>query len=1111
MSVFKTGIRHSQLFNFFLFGIMGLLFSCQPTGEQLNSLTGVASTTTVAGTPAPNIDLSRLRIVTVAGTTSVGAQVFALSDSISLRAVLVDSTGAILTEVDVQWWVSGSINADDLVPTGGNPTKYATFNADTAGVGLVHATIIDSSLITQYNIASNTTSTGTFNVATSLTADTINIVSGNNQTGQVGSTLSQSLKIQVLSTSLDPVPGKSVTFSVAAGGGTIVTAQPVVTDSNGEATCVVTLGGVVGTSNNTFTASMTGGSVSSLNFNASATPGPAYRVVYTTQPDGANVNSVFLTQPVLEVKDSYGNVVTSSTAMVTLARSAGTGAVGGTAAVNAVNGVVTFSNITYSVAENSVTIIATSPGLLSATSTAFNVGNVIDDAQCIATTGWITGEGGCRDMTNGLVWSATSAAIQTWHQAAWDTTYTPGNVAEAWEIALGLARDVVASPHTTANDGNITAYCHDLVESGYSDWRLPTVNEAYAAWVASADLALKNSNTTIWTGNMSNLAPALCTYLANAKCRINLSTGVIGTTLAATAQTVRCVRRPVPTKVIFYREPSAPNHGFGIHREFEIQPIVRIVDSQNMLDTSSTALVTLTAIDGAGSLLGTTSVNAVGGVATFTNLKYDTAETIRLVASSGALTTATTVNSFVINQQLPFALCKATASPAYFLNANGGCKDKTTGYIFSAPSYTTIANWYATVWNDVSLATADEDSYDNNRSDDESTVYPSGANPDNSATNYCHNLLESGYQDWMAAEYQALNSIVSKTPTTSVNFHSTALWTSATVQATQANAYQYTTANAMTNVAKTTATNRAICVRQDAPAQLVFSQQPAGGANGFGAGLTWATQPIVKIQDADGATMYGRSDTITLTVLKSDGTAATGNLFVGDTNFGNSVTKVAVNGVATFTGLNYDNANENIKLVASIAPITWKGNVVNIPDTNSSTFNIPTSYVPSLCQAGGNWASQNGGCQDLGAGGIVWSHVIGTYNWHQIMWDSVQGGADAPDAFDGVRIDHYDPAYPPLAGPDSDVTVDICHKLRLNGFKDWRVPTYAELDLAMKSTTRSGYTRIYKNGATYVWSGRTYNVDPTKGYIFTITTGIWYASNPYVKSTAQGAICVRDP
>jgi hypothetical protein len=77
------------------------------------------------------------------------------------------------------------------------------------------------------------------------------------------------------------------------------------------------------------------------------------------------------------VRDSLGNVVTSSTASVTVALTGGTGTagahLGGTTTISAASGVATFSTLTVDSVGTGYTLTASASGLASATSAAFAV------------------------------------------------------------------------------------------------------------------------------------------------------------------------------------------------------------------------------------------------------------------------------------------------------------------------------------------------------------------------------------------------------------------------------------------------------------------------------------------------------------------------------------------------------------------------------------------------------------------------------------------------------------------------------------------------------------------------------------------------------------------
>lgn len=103
--------------------------------------------------------------------------------------------------------------------------------------------------------------------------------------------------------------------------------------------------------------------------------GPAAKLVFSTQPGGAQVNQPLVPQPVVQVQDNFGNVVTSFNGPVTLAiaNNPGGGTLNGTATVNAVNGVATFSGLSISQPGSGYTLKATSGSLTPAISQPFNI------------------------------------------------------------------------------------------------------------------------------------------------------------------------------------------------------------------------------------------------------------------------------------------------------------------------------------------------------------------------------------------------------------------------------------------------------------------------------------------------------------------------------------------------------------------------------------------------------------------------------------------------------------------------------------------------------------------------------------------------------------------
>ncbi len=137
------------------------------------------------------------------------------------------------------------------------------------------------------------------------------------------------------------------------------------------------------------------GSVFSSSF--AVTVGPATKVTFTTQPTTATVAQTFPTAPVVSIQDAGGNTVTtgvSSTATVTLALGSNPG--GGTLTCSggltkaAVAGVATFTGCAIDRAGSPYTLVASSVGLASATSSPFSVGLVPATITLVRSRGMIT-------------------------------------------------------------------------------------------------------------------------------------------------------------------------------------------------------------------------------------------------------------------------------------------------------------------------------------------------------------------------------------------------------------------------------------------------------------------------------------------------------------------------------------------------------------------------------------------------------------------------------------------------------------------------------------------------------------------------------------------------
>lgn len=148
---------------------------------------------------------------------------------------------------------------------------------------------------------------------------------GDAQSAPVGTAVTTAPAVTITDAHNNPVPGVSVTFAVASGGGS-VTGSPATTNASGVATAGSwTLGTTTGA--NTLKASSTG--LTDVTFTATGTPGLPANIAKTAG-DGqtANVGSAVTTAPAVHVTDQYGNAVPGATINFTVTGGGGSVTVG---------------------------------------------------------------------------------------------------------------------------------------------------------------------------------------------------------------------------------------------------------------------------------------------------------------------------------------------------------------------------------------------------------------------------------------------------------------------------------------------------------------------------------------------------------------------------------------------------------------------------------------------------------------------------------------------------------------------------------------------------------------------------------------------------------------
>lgn len=289
---------------------------------------------------------------------------------------IVTATGNVGAGVEVKF-VFGA-GTDDCT---GNTTMYVATNSD--GVALIRWCLTGGTLGTKTLTASaGTLSAGFTATATVGTATQMNIIAGDNCSGEVRSTCAADPTVRVLDANNNPVDGYVVAFDasgdgIATNGTTSGNLISVTTANGGYAAVRWTLATTSGAQ--TLVASGSGGLT--VTFNATSTAGASSQIVIINGDDQTGpANTKTTKDPTVQVKDQYGNakngvvivwaIVTPSSARVTPSNGCGgtttatsntTGCTDGRAAATWTFGVVGTQQLTATVQGTS--LVATFDGI----------------------------------------------------------------------------------------------------------------------------------------------------------------------------------------------------------------------------------------------------------------------------------------------------------------------------------------------------------------------------------------------------------------------------------------------------------------------------------------------------------------------------------------------------------------------------------------------------------------------------------------------------------------------------------------------------------------------------------------------------------------------------
>jgi adhesin/invasin len=295
----------------------------------------------------------------LSGDGQIGAPKATLPDPIVVA--VTDADGNPVSGAAVTWVVTG----------GGGSVDPTTSTTDADGHAATSWTLGGATGTNTVEAVVSGVGSASFTATAAAGAPSrIRIVSGNDQSGQVGTQLAADLVVVVEDDHGNAVPGATVTWQVTGGGGSVAPASSS-TSANGQASTEWTLGSIPGTQK--VQASV--GATDHVDFRAGATTGAPSVLAIVTQPSSGTTTGLPLgTQPVIQLRDASGNEVQQSGVSVTVAIASGAGRLTGTTSrTTDASGRAVFTNLAIADATGAHTLIFAAPGYTSVVSTSITV------------------------------------------------------------------------------------------------------------------------------------------------------------------------------------------------------------------------------------------------------------------------------------------------------------------------------------------------------------------------------------------------------------------------------------------------------------------------------------------------------------------------------------------------------------------------------------------------------------------------------------------------------------------------------------------------------------------------------------------------------------------
>jgi len=732
----------------------------------------------------------------------VGNKTLLVGESLQLRAALYDVNGNYLEDTPVHWTVSNStFPASNLSPMS-DQSATLTFNPSTIGSTVIQASYNGEDV----NVIGKVEFTGNITVTSDQVPATIVISAGNNQSAAVNNELSTLLKFQAKDAFNQPVAGAGITFLATLGGGSIVSANPAITNAQGEVTVTVKLGTSVG--ENSFRARSNLDASVSADATATALHGPPHDFAFITTPTKGYEGAPFYPTANVQLIDQFGNLVTSAPGNAELSLNTGAGNLTGTTSVALSNGQAVFTGVGNDTSQGAITLSVSwsENAAVSGVSGSFPVDGLPPGACQVNDAQFQTSDGGCKDVNTGLVWSSKSSGTYTWHQAVWDETTAGSSSADINDFGRTNDYDPKAGCSTEC-DASAIAYCRDRAgadEGGYADWRLPSISEFATVFNNSAATHLHNVTSVNILSSTTNTANAL------QYAHINLSSGAVGNTVKSTLTPIYCVRG---------LRTNADRVGVLLSdmkfvENLNIAIAVQLRDSLGNPAAVEGVTLGMSKTSGPGDLLGTLAGNVTNnrGRAMLTGMHFDSIGTMVLEISAAGYQAATPTITVVPSGTFAH---ECVTNDTTFTTANGGCMHVGSGMVVSMRS-PGIMNWHAAIWDADSPAGNSPPRPSDGTRRNEYDGGSSAGGPDLATYNFCHDeVSDGGYTDWVLPTGNELLALSGPTASSYYDFDSaTWFWTATSFDSLSAHRLILDTSQYATNGGKTAVSHAVVCIRR---------------------------------------------------------------------------------------------------------------------------------------------------------------------------------------------------------------------------------------------------------------------------------------------------------